>query len=184
MRHVTVRDILIGCALIQKRRAKRKGKPPIYRLRVADVQRLIVLRHSGACDTDDAAIYLEAVARSHDDSQWLISWCSKWLPQMSPTERDDVLLGVARAPHRLSADAAGRLLRVTAVERQAAGITTIGAVDQPKRSRTKRRKMLSLERKRKARLAHGARPHKDSRERQAPWLRAGISRATWYRRMK
>jgi hypothetical protein len=66
------------------------------------------------------------------------------------------------------------------------GVTTIGAVDENKAARTKRRKRLDRERKANARRAKGAKPRNDAQSisQAMPWLEEGISRRTWYRRRK
>lgn len=68
------------------------------------------------------------------------------------------------------------------------GVTTIGAIDENKAARTKRRRMLDRQRKENARRAKGVKPRKVY-EGQAvsatkPWEAEGVSRRTWYRRQR
>lgn len=66
------------------------------------------------------------------------------------------------------------------------GLTTIGAIDQGKAARTKRRKQRERDRKRTKRQAAGATPRAqyeaNSVEHNKPWIEQGISRRTWFRR--
>lgn len=82
------------------------------------------------------------------------------------------------------------MLDVTAEERWACSIRTIGAVDETLEQRQARRKdelrVYERDRSRRRRTARGAiqRPIYEARSaaRSKPWEALGISRATWYRR--
>jgi hypothetical protein len=66
------------------------------------------------------------------------------------------------------------------------GVTTIGAIDENKAARAKRRRQLDRQRKENARRARGVKPRKvyegQSVEQAQPWVDEGVSRRTWYRR--
>jgi hypothetical protein len=89
-------------------------------------------------------------------------------------------------PQRWKADALAWRLRLTAADRAALGITTIGAIDENKAARTKRRRAKDRQRKENARRAKGVKPRAtyegQSTSKAKPWLEEGISRAQWYRR--
>ena len=63
-------------------------------------------------------------------------------------------------------------------------ITTIGAVDFPKRWRMKRAKTHDTERHKALRAKAGAEPHVLSLEQAKPWLDLVMSRATYFRRQR
>src|SRR5262249_14001203 len=80
-----------------------------------------------------------------------------------------------------SADNLARVLGVTYDQQQALRLTTIGALNVPKRARKelrKRKDRLYQERRRRER---GARSHAQSLSQTQPWKAVGLSRRTWYR---
>jgi len=81
-------------------------------------------------------------------------------------------------------DRLAQWLGLTFEVRQKLSITTIGAIDMPKRARKKLRKAKDRARKEAKRRAQGARPQAESLSQTRPWKEAGMSRRTWYRQNK
>lgn len=67
-------------------------------------------------------------------------WLGLWTPWLSIGERDKIITGAILEQHHWTADQLAWRLRLIDADRTALGITTIGAIDCPKRERTKRRK--------------------------------------------
>jgi hypothetical protein len=111
-------------------------------------------------------------------------------PWLSDTEREELLEQVARFPRTWTSAALAEALNLTEQERIAlGGIRTIGAVDVTPEQRKQQRKQKDCARKRKARRAAGkqTRPEwlaANSKSREKPWEAEGISRRTYYRRLK
>lgn len=137
---------------------------------------------------DDLEIALNHLANLPHPQRRIELWAKLWAPWLTISELDQIAQPVLMRPQIYTADALGWKLRLSAVDRQRLGITTIGAYDQSKAERTKRRKKLERQRKANARLSKGAKARKvyeaQSISRAKPWKAEGISRATWYRRQR
>jgi hypothetical protein len=83
--------------------------------------------------------------------------------------------------HR-SADHLGCWLSLTYKQRQALGITTIGACDLLKRARTEQYRLRDRLAAARRRWERGAKPRSEALSRTRPWEALGISRRTWERR--
>ena len=161
------------------------------RVRVAEIQRLVLHRHGRLPDSDDAVIYLGAVAENLDHVQCDVALnvaltLHYWVRSVGGAVAEADVEHVARETplRRRSADALGKVLRLTESERAACRITTFGAIDCTRAQRTARRKEKARERKRADRLAAGATPRAQSLSRTRPWEAEGVSRRTWERRRK
>jgi hypothetical protein len=123
-------------------------------------------------------------------------WIGECAPWMNDDDRaDDLVKKVATRRYRFSADKLAKWLNVTYAERQKLGLRTIGAFDIPKEQRTTLRRERYHQRKRvKDREWHDRQRRQqgkptrsewlkaNSASRKRPWLAAGFSRRTWYRR--
>lgn len=110
-------------------------------------------------------------------------------PWLTDSEREDLMAEVSRSPRYWTSEALAQALRLTEAERTAlGGVPTIGAIDVTPRQRRKLRKDRNRIRMANARRAAGAMPRAayeaNSARRTKPWENAGISRATYYRRLK
>lgn len=173
--------------------------------RLHEIERLISLRYDGPCDTDDGEAYLaiavnllvpielERAAGRPDPLRAVraavIAWSSRWLPLVTEL---GVLRAVKRAiedPRIWRADSAANQLRIVMAERQAANITTMGAIDADRDERERLRKQRHAEAQR-ARRAAERNPDGQTREAYemasvaAECRRLGISRSTYYRRQR
>lgn len=163
----------------------------IVTLRLNDLAKLFRSRYGITLPDDDAGRDDLEVAINHLASlarprKHMSDWIDLWAPWLTGQEQRQMVGDAIANTQHWKADQLAWRLRLTAQERRMLGITTIGAIDENKAARTKRRKRLDRERKAKARRAKGAKPRKDyeaqSVEAQMPWIDEGISRATWYRR--
>jgi hypothetical protein len=105
------------------------------------------------------------------------------MPTLTPAELDALVeqVGIGK---RWKADALAREIGLDDATRARLNIKTIGAIDctKAKRKTRRRRKRIAADRARRAKA--GARPHAQSAENLMPWIDAGISRATYYRRRR
>lgn len=138
---------------------------------------------AGREDLETAINHLASLARPR---RHIANWISLWAPWLTASEQQEMVGKALANPMHWKADQLAWRLSLKAQERRMLGITTIGAIDENKAARTKRRRRLDKERKAKLRRAKGAKPRKDyecqSVEAQMPWIDEGISRRTWYRR--
>jgi hypothetical protein len=165
-------------------------------LRLSSIGKLITGRHNGPCDTDDGGAYLlaamphlVALATSKGRSVDAKAWARDRVPVNAATTDDeffaqieaDFLDRARRGKGRLTADGIAKLLNVTADEVARYRLRTFGAIDRPKRTRTKDRKAADRDYQRRKRAAAGAKSREQSLAALKPWEAAGVSRATWYR---
>jgi len=175
----------------KRKRRHYDGKPPLAVLRVPEIDRLFIYRY-GAHNTyvlpdddagrDDAFIMCCHLARCPNAPASIRArWLSMRTPWMSEIERKRML---ARPVLTFRADTLASRLGVTYAVRQELGLHTIGALDMTKAEREAARKLRARERESARRRARGAKPQAESLSRTKPWEAAGMSRATWYRRLR
>jgi hypothetical protein len=112
---------------------------------------------------------------SDDDLVALISKVEDW-----QAEHGVRLIGMKRL---------GEMLKLTAAEREVCNIRTIDAIDETRAERQARLANVRTARERDAKkVKRGRVPRElyeaDSITAKQPWVEAGVSRATWYRRQK
>ena len=160
-------------------------------LRLHDLARIFRHRYGVTLPNDDAGRDDLAVAVNHlanlaRPRRHIADWLELWAPWLTVAEQRDIVGAALANPQHWKADALAWRLRLTKEERRMLGVTTIGAIDENKAARTKRRRQVERERKAKQRRAKGAKPRKIYEEQSIsnamPWVSEGISRATWYRR--
>jgi hypothetical protein len=167
------------------------------RRRINEIEKLIKHRHGGVVpDTDDADRYVWLVAHHMGQisretvEDELTRWCERWAPDFPEAEIVRIGREAARNPYLFKPDTVAEKLVVKMAERQALGLTTIGAVDCSAEHRAAKRaeKKRGRERQRahQRRRAQGkpsrAEYETASLSETKPWERQGISRSTWYRR--
>lgn len=171
-----------------KKRKPRSGPPPQFRLR--DLSALFTGRYAGELLPDDDsgredfAIAAHHLARLAQPDRWIRSWASLRAPWMANGELDGVIAQVLERPIRWKADTLARKLNVTAAERAARHITTIGAIDETREQREAARKERNRARKEAKRRAAGAKPRAQFESQGKPWVALGIARSTWYKHRK
>lgn len=134
-----------------------------------------------------ARVMVHHIGRLKHGQRRMSDWLLRCAPWMSPREHERLLSEVEECPLKWSADKLAWKLRVTQLERDNLGITTIGAIDMPKAERIKRRAQAKRDRMRAIRRAKGAMSRAEYREavRSAkPWEAEGLSRASWYRKRR
>jgi hypothetical protein len=173
-----------------KRRAHRSPMQLIA-LRMRDLANLYRSRYGIALPDDDAGrddlkIALNHLACLAHPRGHIAHWIEIWAPWLTAAEQRQVVPPILANPQRWKADALAWRLRLTKEQRTMLGITTIGAIDENKAARTKRRRAKDRQRKENARRAKGVKPRAtyegQSTSKAKPWLEEGISRAQWYRR--
>lgn len=176
----------------QKGKRKRASPMQLASLRLGDLSRVFRSRYGGVrlpdddAGRDDIRLAVDHLASLPHPAKAIVRWLETWAPWLTLAEHRQIIADGIANQRNWKADALAWRLRLTKEERRMLGITTIGAIDEGKAARTKRRRDRDRERKAAARLAAGARPRKHyegaSAERAMPWKAEGISRATWYRR--
>jgi hypothetical protein len=178
------------------------------RLRRKHIELLIRDRHGRVPETDDADIYVRSVAECYGNvaradgkpvtsaiiAEGLTVWCGGWAPHVSTAEITAIAKRVAGLKGKMPLDdAIGKRLRLTDADRTRLKITTIGSHDFTRTAREARRHTKKRERDRKRIAAQRAALGRQSRadflaanslSREQPWLALGISRRTFYRRLK
>jgi hypothetical protein len=185
--------------IARRYRAKRRARPiSMAALRIAELRRLFKARYGDELPDDDAgradaALMAHHLARRPGDPHRRIAlWLVQHAPWMPADERERLADDAIAKPLRWKADTLAARLNLTAGERQRLRICTIGSTDRTKAERLADRKQRKREadrlRRQQHRQAKGAKPRTEyetnSRARMKPWLTAGVSRSTWYRRAR
>lgn len=135
---------------------------------------------------DDLKVALNHLACLAHPRGHIANWIQVWTPWLTAAEQADIVAPILANPRRWKADALAWLMHLKMEERTMLGITTIGAIDQPKAARIKRRKQKDRERQANRRRAKGMKSRKAYEQQSLtvakPWVAQGISRRTWYRR--
>jgi hypothetical protein len=159
----------------------------IPRLRIKELQRIFAMHYREKRLPDDDAgradLCLMVDHLAQIDPRLIRPWAATWAPWLSSNETDALIAEVGPGK-RWKADALARELGLDDATRTRLKIRTIGAVDcgKVKRMTRRRRKRIAADRARRAKA--GARPHAQSAQSLMPWIEAGISRATYYRRRR
>lgn len=198
---ITGKLVVGGCTVAESAaRTDRTTVPKhelLRRVRAKEIDRLMEHRHGdiindarGTDDYEAVCGYVMAIGGSRGNVD---GWTSRWTPWFD----DAAVLQKARAlatrmegnkrgPAIMTADAVAKLMNVRFEERQLLKLTTVGAADVPAVVRKHRiyeeKRVMERERAAAKRKASGATPRAESTEAQKPWVIAGVSRATWYRR--
>lgn len=179
----------------QKGKRKRPSPMQLVGLRMRDLCTLFRSRYSGhgQLPDDDAGredlyIAINHLACLAHPRKHIADWIDSWAPWLTAGEQRDLVGRSLANPQRWTADQLAWRLRLTKEQRNMLAITTIGAIDEPKAARTKRRREREKQRRKATRRANGALPRKlyeeQSISRTKPWIAEGISRASWYRRRR
>ncbi|MCK2056675.1 transcriptional regulator [Methylobacterium sp. 37f] len=163
----------------------------LNRQRVAEIRTLVLRRHDGPCDTDDAEIYLEAAlphfVKLYPNPGDLRAMVEAWACTLLPGIGRGRVLALAEECEACGwrmkdADGIAAHLRVTDAERTALGLKTIGATDRSRRQRKADRKKRDAAYQAEKRARAGATPRTASNVAQAKAL--GLSLSTFKRRLK
>lgn len=173
--------------------AKRKkfGPLTIAAIRASELGRLYQARYpTGVLPQDEtgelcARIAIYHLAKLRDPARRISRWLDKWAPWLSLAEHERLIGDALDHPLRYRADKIAWKLRVTAAERTALALRTIGAIDQTPAERAaaakERRRARAQQRRREKGAQNRAEYEAKSLSRAKPWQAAGMSRAAWYR---
>jgi len=128
---------------------------------------------------DDLRIMMDVLMQRGEDH--CRGWAAYWMPDLPDHELDDILDSAGK---RWTPAAIGKALNLTNAERTRLGIRIILPVDRTKTQLKQDTKKRNAERERARRLEAGARPHARSARQTEPWKALGISKATYYRKLK
>lgn len=177
----------------QKPRSSGKRRSPmqLVALRLNDLAKIFRHRYGIELPNDDAgrddlAVAINHLANLARPRRHIANWIEIWAPWLTAAEQRDLVGPALANPQHWKADALAWRMRLTKEERRMLGVTTIGAIDENKADRAKRRRQRARERKAILRRSKGAKSRAqyeaDSTAAALPWLTEGISRSTWYRR--
>lgn len=182
------------------RMKRKKPQSPRLRPRVAltELAALIQHRHGGPCDTDEGTIYLQAAipllisAAGGLTADECRDRCFSWSKVLTPRlTRAEVVACIEAAEARnergklyWTAQDLGDLLRLTVAEREALEITSARPCGMSGKqfSAYQRKRKTTKEKARRA--ANGATPREQSDASLKPWKTLGVSRRTFYRRLR
>ena len=134
-------------------------------IRLAELERFFQYRYGPLLPDDDAGRDDLRVAAHH--IAWLggevvphiVAWAHRWCPWLPAEQAAALARRVAADPIKWTADNLAHRIGLTAAERTALGITTIGATDQNKAEREAARKArhrdAQRERRRRDAVRHG-----------------------------
>lgn len=176
----------------QKGKRKRASPMQLASLRLGDLSRVFRSRYGGVrlpdddAGRDDIRLAVDHLASLPHPAKAIVRWLETWAPWLTLAEHRQIIADGIANHRNWKADALAWRLRLTREERRMLGITTIGAIDEGKAARTKRRRDMDRARKAAQRKAAGAVPRGQyeggSIANARPWEAEGISRRTWYRR--
>lgn len=177
---------------------------PIWRLR--EIERLIVYRDGVVPPTEDCNLYLEPIARCFRRNladkgkpaqvenvvERFEAWQCRFGPELTRQHFEAAAVAALRHPRLETANMLGRRLCLTDQERTLLKITTFRGPDLTAGQHARRRRERKRERDRlraaRKRAERGAIPRSEylagSKARTRPWEAMGISRATYYRKLK
>ncbi|MFN7090698.1 MAG: hypothetical protein ACK4P4_09140 [Allorhizobium sp.] len=180
----------------RKRAGRQDWKFSLETMRLREIEDIIRNRHvrgipdpTGTDDFESCIAYVIAVAAT-PRVQDVVSWCKTWAPWVSAEDLLGIIDGVGRRKYMLRADHVAKMLGVTLKERTALGLKTIGACDITEEQRkqlakeTKRARDRNRQEQKRRDLGMADRKSQQapSISELKPWVAAGVSRATWYRR--
>lgn len=179
----------------QKGKRRRPSPMQLIGLRMRDLCLLFRSRYSGIdrlpdddAGREDLYIAINHLACLAHPRKHIADWIDAWAPWLTAGEQRELVGRSLANPQRWTADQLAWRLRLTKEQRHMLGITTIGAIDESKSARTKRRREREKQRRKASRRAQGAIPRAEyeqhSLSRSKPWIDEGISRASWYRRKR
>lgn len=178
----------------QKRGKRRRPSPmQLVGLRLHDLAKIFRARYGNVLPNDDAGrddlmVAVHHLASLAHPRGHIAKWLDLWAPWLTLAEHKEIIGDALANPQKWKADALAWRMRLTKEDRRMLGVTTIGAIDENKAARTKRRRALDRQRKENARRAKGIKPRTayegQSISATKPWEAEGISRRTWYRRQR
>ncbi|WEJ32000.1 hypothetical protein [Devosia sp. SD17-2] len=193
---ITTGRVMYGSVIIQDvHRFESQWQFSLPLLRLREIEWVITSRHGKLIpdpyDTDDVDMCL-AYARAVEASktpQDLVHWSRRWMPWAPAAEIDRIVLQEGWRQKPAGADHVATMIYVSAAERQALGLRTIGAYDVTKEQRLataadakrERDKQRQAERRRAEGRVDRQTYLESSLSAQKPWETLEMSRAKYYR---
>jgi hypothetical protein len=174
-----------------RKRRRRFATPAIITFRMAELFRFFNWLYGKAplpnddAGRDDIKLLFQVLSTTHDAARRMVDVARTWAPWLPADEFAALVDDVVAHPRRFRADTIAARLGITAAIRELLDLRTIGAIDKPAEQRRKERQEMQRLDKEEKRRAAGALPIEQARMIRAgrkPWIAAGMSRATWYRR--
>jgi len=178
---------------MRPRLVKTKGET-IRRLRLEDMRRLLRWRYGPTlpdddCGREDLYDLLLPVSLGPEPQIKMANAINIHAPWMSAKERLEVVAAIERTPpqvRKINAKALGERQRVTNREREALRLWTIAPCDMTEEQLEEQRKAKHKARSRRYRAKLGGQTRQEylaanSASRDKPWVKQGISKATYYR---
>jgi hypothetical protein len=168
----------------------------IRRLRLGNLRTLFRYRYGPVFPNDDAARedlreLLLPISVGANASIKMERAIEVWAPWMAPDEATQLIDDINLTPiyHRKpTASTLGQRLRLTNAERERLRLWTIAAHDMTPEQAAEYRRAKEAARKRRYRQSRGGKPRAEYEaagiNQIKPWLALGISRRTWYYRLK
>jgi hypothetical protein len=169
----------------------------LRRLLIGDLRRIYRHRCGAILPDDDAGReYLELLLRlislspraAAEKIQFQIETLAPWMPETEAADLINNLLRLDLRFRRLTSKEAGEQIQLTNAERERLRAWSIAPVDMTAAELSEQRKAKDRARKRRKRTKTGAVSRQaylaNAKMRRQPWEDAGISRATWYRRVR
>lgn len=174
---------------------RKRPRPSIVDLRIRDLSRLRAGRYGEILpDTPDARRMITIVAQhmarlpGTDPLRTIPGWLNLYAPFMTKSQTLEILTQCIDHPTKWRAKELGFALKLNAADRARLKITTIAPYDLSPKQLSEQSKERAKLAKRIARRLKGVKPREQYIEEiQAmpkPWIANGISRATYFRRLK
>jgi hypothetical protein len=174
------------------RRKRRKPAPEtLASIRVSQLSREYADRYRGMhlpdddAGRDDVLLILHHLAQTNNPERRIRNWLRDHAPWFDDA---DSIARIMANPRNFRADPLGDKIGLTDERRTRLKLTTIGAIDMPKKEREKRREAKKVGARREKRRKDGAKPRAEyeakSIEKAKPWEAFGISRRIWFNRQK
>lgn len=176
-------------ARAEERKLWRRRRPravSLAALRMSDLNRLFQARYGNYlpdddCGRDDALIAAHHLGAMQRGPERIAAWLSARCPWMTAGEVSALVAGVEAKRLRWKADTLAARLNLTAAERRALKITTIGAIDETREERAAARAARARLAKLEKRRAGGAIPREEyeasALSRLQPWQKLGSADA-------
>ncbi|HRJ68856.1 MAG TPA: hypothetical protein PK812_04535 [Beijerinckiaceae bacterium] len=163
-----------------------KRKPrDLAPIRLRQVNRVLDLRYGGRADRDCVQAVIEVTAHlCHAMDGWpdnFRGWVRERAPTFNPANVAALIDIVSAEPAPWDGAAAGRILRLSEIDRQRLRAWTIEPFDLSPAERAESRKLRKREADKARRRKAGAKDRAQSAAKAKPWREQGVSRATWYR---
>jgi len=162
-------------------------------LRIAELHRLRHARYpQGIPDSPKGRVLVRVMihhlaALPGDPRKRLPRWIEDLAPWMPVADARGLINEALTKPRTWRADRLAWRLGLTAADRAALRITTIGAIDANRQQRAAARKEAKRKRQEENRRAQGGATRSEylaSVTSAKPWIEAGVSRRTWFRRQR